>query len=115
MGVNIWDGAYHRRFPFDIHVTNRADNRTGVISYHMGFSEEFPLPQGVVATIRFRVLRAGVPELLSFDPERTAIRHLGENQLGDPAEIGDGLTDLLLETPVAPVAGATEAASSGGE
>jgi hypothetical protein len=107
MGVNIWDGAYHRRFPFDIHVTNRADNQRGVISYHMGFSEGMPLPQGVVATVRFRVLRPNVPVLLSFDPEHTALRHLGENQLGDPGVSDDGLTGLLLEGPATPVAGQT--------
>ncbi|MBN1475720.1 hypothetical protein JXA47_03105 [Candidatus Sumerlaeota bacterium] len=109
MGINIWDGAYHQRFPFDVHVANQADNQRGEILYHMGFSEEMPLPQGIVATVRFRVLRLDAPMLLSFDPERTAIRHLGENHLGDPDDDSDnGLTGLLIDPPATPVASRSE-------
>jgi hypothetical protein len=114
-GVNVWDGPYHTRYPFDLHIDNEADNDLGLITYRMGFSEEIPLSSGVVATIRFRALRPANSLALVFDPEKTAVRDRGEDLLGDPRTEGDGQIAALVRVVRAPVASASrpEAPSTG--
>ncbi len=97
MGTNIWDGGYHALYPFDMHLDNRANNGNGTIDYRMGFTEETPLPSGVVATIRFRALALADDLPLTFDPERTSINFLGEELLGDPDEAGSGLIGVHID------------------
>jgi hypothetical protein len=100
-GVNIWDGGYHELFPFDLHVANTADNAAGHIEYRMGYTQETILAPGTLATIRFRVKRRGRLLALSFDPEHTAVRFLGEDLLGDPEDEEDGAEGVVLNLPPA--------------
>jgi hypothetical protein len=95
--INIWDGHAHEMFPWDIHIANEANNSLGRITYAMGLVEEMPLPSGVLATIRFRVKSPAGSLPIAFDPERTSVRLLGEDQLGDPLAEGDGLRDTVVE------------------
>lgn len=54
-GVNIWDGAFHETYPFDMHVANAADNVRGTIEYKMArHYGAWPLPTGVLARVHFR-------------------------------------------------------------
>lgn len=105
-GINIWDGAYHRSYPFDIHIRNQANNQQGTIDYRMGFTDQIPLASGTVATIRFRALRATNTIDLEFDPEETAVKLLGEDLLGDPEDPEDGVQSAQLSV----VGGAVTAA-----
>lgn len=95
-GVNIWDGPYHGRYPFDLHIANEADNLRGKITYHMGFTRETLLAPGVLATIRFRVVRVRPDLAVDFDPSGTAIRLLGTDVLGEPDDIEDGMAGVVL-------------------
>lgn len=102
--TNIWDGPYHQRYPFDLHIENSADNQRGRIVYHMGFSQEMPLASGVIATVRLRALRPSDGVALRFDPERTAVRSLGENLLGSPGEEAAALVGATVAVTRQPVA-----------
>lgn len=56
-GINIFDGDFHLRFPFDYHVHNRVEPDHGVIVYHMGSTGgPRPYTSGVVARIVYRRL-----------------------------------------------------------
>ena len=59
-GINIFDGAYHAAFPFDMHLTNEVDNLIGRIGYSVGSTRPGSLAtRGRIATIRFMSLKAG--------------------------------------------------------
>jgi hypothetical protein len=102
--VNIWDGGYHLLFPFDVHLANHADNERGSVHYSMGFTEEMPLPSGVIATIRFQALQPSRDLTVQFNPEWTSVRFLGEDLLGDPLTPDDGMVGLRLNVSAVPVA-----------
>ncbi len=55
-GVNIHDGPYRLKFPFDYHKYNEADNKLGRIRYAKSIGSTITLPSGTFATIHFRAL-----------------------------------------------------------
>jgi hypothetical protein len=58
-GINLFDGDFHARFPFDFHRANAVDPDQGLIVYDMGMMGGAKrLGSGVVARIVFRMARA---------------------------------------------------------
>ncbi len=55
-GINIQDGFARKKYPFNYHLRNEANNYTGAIDYRMGISQIISLPTGELARIRFRAL-----------------------------------------------------------
>lgn len=53
-GVNIYDGAFRKQYPFNVHRKNEADNTRGIIVYEMGMSRDVVFPTGIFAKIKFR-------------------------------------------------------------
>jgi hypothetical protein len=54
-GVNVWDGAFHESYPFNLHRANSADNARGLIRYEAGSHyQAYPYPTGILARIHFR-------------------------------------------------------------
>lgn len=102
-GVNVHDGSYHDRFPFDIHVANSASNLTGLIEYAMACTQRGVLPEnGYLARIRFRpkTLAQSTPIEFEFgandDPLRTQVTYLGADVLGTSANPDDGVENLAV-------------------
>ena len=90
-GVNIFDGDFHRTFPFDYHVRNEVDPRRGVIAYHVG-STSGPVTYsgGTVARIVYRMLRQAGNTVFWFDRAdpltggiATDVSSRGRSLLGD--------------------------------
>lgn len=86
-GVNIFDGAYRRKYPFDVHLENKAEN--GMIRYRMGISRpDYVLTSGRMASILFKALRparkASVEYVLGMDqPTASSVSHLGNELLNE--------------------------------
>lgn len=102
-GINIYDGPYHEKFPFDRHIKNIASNARGEIEYHMGISESQLLADsGTLATIVFRAIRPAANTAISFfTPPRlhapgTRITCMGTNVLGDLTDERDGVENLAV-------------------
>jgi len=102
-GVNIFDGDYHRSFPFDIHIENAVSNQLGLITYAMACTERRALPEeGYIARIRFRPKALADSTEIRFvmgpenDPLRTRVTYLGADILGDPDVPDDGVENLLV-------------------
>lgn len=68
-GVNLWDGGFHDRYPFDRHVADNVDPARGVIEYEMA-SNMGPkvYESGIVARIVFRMLREAGSGIVWFEP-----------------------------------------------
>ncbi|MCX7012779.1 MAG: hypothetical protein NTW86_09520 [Candidatus Sumerlaeota bacterium] len=82
-GLNIFDGLYHKQFPFDNHIENRAFNALGEIHYTMGTSRpDAILPTGKLASILFRAKASADRTEIAF--------HLPED------EVDNGTTATLL-------------------
>jgi hypothetical protein len=102
-GVNIFDGAYHERFPFDYFLSNDVDNVKGEIVYRMGASNPDVLSgSGTLATIQFRAKATSEGAMVSFVlPKKpgalgTSVEYLGQDVLGDVADHRDGTRNLAL-------------------
>jgi len=102
-GINIFDGEYHDRFPFDIHVENSVLNDLGLITYAMACTQRRALPErGYIARIRFqpKALAASTPIEFVFEPEddplRTQVCYLGGDVLGEPDRAEDGVEGLVV-------------------
>ena len=66
-GLNIFDGAYHDRYPFDMHIRNQAYNSLGEIHYMMGTSRpETVFPTGKLASILFAAVAPASPAEIRF-------------------------------------------------
>ncbi len=103
-GVNIYDGPYHEKFPFDRHIKNLASNAEGEIEYYMGISESQFLADGAtLATIVFRAIQPAANTSISFfTPPRlnargTRVTCMGTNVLGDFTTEGDGVENLAIK------------------
>ncbi len=103
-GVNVYDGPYHEKFPFDRHIKNLASNAEGEIDYYMGISESQLLAdRGTLATIVFRAIRPAVNTSISFfTPPRlhargTRVTCMGINVLGDLTTEEDGVENLAIK------------------
>ncbi len=102
-GVNVYDGPYHEKFPFDRHIKNTVSNAEGEIEYYMGISEsQFLADRGTLATIVFRPIRPAANTSISFfTPPRlhargTRVTCMGTNVLGDLTTEGDGVENLAI-------------------
>lgn len=84
-GINIYDGFAHDRFPFDIHLENRADNERGEIVYHVASQTAQCFPSGELARIKFKALAEASLADVRFDFE-----------LAKEAAGGEPLTDVRL-------------------
>ncbi len=103
-GVNVYDGLYHEKFPFDRHIKNVASNAKGEIDYYMGISESQLLAdRGTLGTIVFRAIRPAANTSISFfTPPRlyargTRVTCMGINVLGDLTTAGDGVENLAIK------------------
>ncbi len=103
-GVNIYDGLYHEKFPFDRHIRNLASNAEGEIEYYMGISEsQFLADRATLATIVFRAIRPVANTSISFfTPPRlhargTRVTCMGINVLGDFTTEEDGVENLAIK------------------
>ncbi len=88
LGTNILDGKYHETFPFDYHIENEADNKTGTIKYKVGISNPDMLPKkGKFATIYFKAIKPNPGAKVKFitTPAKkmpsTALKYMGHNLL----------------------------------
>ena len=103
-GVNVYDGPYHEKFPFDRHIRNIVSNAEGEIEYYMGISEsQFLADRATLATIVFRPIRPAANTSISFfTPPRlhargTRVTCMGINVLGDLTTEGDGVENLAIK------------------
>jgi Bacterial pre-peptidase C-terminal domain len=101
-GINLLDEPFHESFPFDFHLRNEADSRTGTVVYHMGLNRPLPLPGGAVARMELRALAPTAETTLRFvqtdspGAPITAVRCLGVDMLGDLDVLTDGTRGLRL-------------------
>ncbi len=99
-GVNIYDGAYHKKFPFDYHLKNSVDNSNGVIEYKMGLTSDIEINSGTLASIKFKALEKvdATSIIFSFNKKRnfpiTKITYLGKNYLDSSDK--DNLTNIYI-------------------
>lgn len=102
--INIFDGNYHEKFPFDYHIKNQAYNQTGRIIYKMGVSKsDVLIHEGILATIRFYALAPADKTSIKFyvtpyqsDSEGTAITYMGNNVLGKDKDRYAGLANAQV-------------------
>lgn len=80
-GTNIFDGAYHKKFPFDVHLENVAAE--GQIRYRVGVNRgDQVFPSGRMASILFKALKPVRDAKVQFiSPKNgeagTSVKHLG--------------------------------------
>ncbi|MBN1900448.1 hypothetical protein JW926_03880 [Candidatus Sumerlaeota bacterium] len=102
--VNIFDGLYHEKFPFDFLFKNQAYNQTGRILYKNGISKsDILIQEGVMATIKFYALAAADNTDINFHlsqrerkEEGTAVFYMGNNILGSPHDPRAGVYNARL-------------------
>jgi hypothetical protein len=101
IGTNIFDGAYHADFPFDVHYRNQAFNDLGQIHYMVATSKlGHPFPTGKMASILFTALAPASKAEIRFhqatDPIDNGVMatFLGQTVL---AEGGDGLKGAFVK------------------
>lgn len=102
--VNIFDGTYHEKFPFDYHIKNQAYNQTGRIIYKMGVSKSDALiHEGIVATIKFYALAPVDNGSIKFylapslsDTAGTSITYMGNSVLGKDKDRYAGLLNTQV-------------------
>ncbi len=89
-GTNIFDGAYHKDFPFDVHYRNQAFNDLGQIHYMVATSKlGHRFPSGKLASILFTALapnaKAEVRFHVAADPIDNGVMatFLGNNVLAE--------------------------------
>ncbi len=57
-GLNLFDGDFHKDFPFDYHGLNEVNPVEGTIDYRMGsMTAPYPYPSGTVARLVYRMKR----------------------------------------------------------
>ena len=101
-GVNVFDGDYHDKFPFDIHVENSASNDSGLIHYVVACTQRRVLPdRGYIARVRFRPKATGTTRIEfelgpDDDPFRTQVTFLGNDILGSPERGDSGVENLTV-------------------
>lgn len=102
-GINIYDGAYHKKYPFDYLIKNEANTIRGEIIYKAGLSYSTKLPSGVLATIKCRALKPSESTTISFkvktkatDDTGTSLTYVGTDALGSPRTLKDGLKNLTI-------------------
>jgi hypothetical protein len=99
-GVNIFDGDFHKSFPFEYHGVNRVYMEEGIIDYQVGRTMGPAVyPSGTVARIVYRMERRAGKACFWFeqvDPITgalvTDVSNRGRSLLGDsPATAGEAL------------------------
>jgi hypothetical protein len=107
-GVNAWDGAFHKDFPFDFHQSNKADNRLGFLRYQAGRQYgPWQFPSGIFARIQFRALKstdAAIVKLSrgSAGQTQTFVRSYGLDRMADVWEQrGAPAVKVQVVSPVA--------------
>ncbi len=66
-GLNIFDGTYHKKFPFDVHLENAAYNSLGQIRYTMGITRpDYVFPSGKMASILFKAIAPDSSSAINF-------------------------------------------------
>jgi len=101
-GINIQDGFAHKKYPFDFHLRNDANNFRGSIDYRMGSSRMNPFPTGELAKIRFKAVAPAEKTLILFerskhpDPPNTSITTMGREKLS-PAQWQEEYCQLILQ------------------
>jgi len=87
--VNICDGAFHKKFPFDFLIKNDVDNSTGIIEYKMGLTSDVEINSGTVASIKFKALEKVKTTAIKFffgqesNQPSTKITYLGKDYLDE--------------------------------
>ncbi|MBN1865707.1 hypothetical protein JW916_00295 [Candidatus Sumerlaeota bacterium] len=102
-GTNVWDGAFHEDYPFDVLVADRADNLLGRIYYAMAHhGGQTVFPTGVFARVHFQAIAPAsvTPVALltkSAAPnERTYVRVYGVERRGGISDRPDSPARLML-------------------
>ena len=65
-GVNIWDGAFHDSYPFDVQQINNVDNAAGTIAYRMARGGGFDFPTGIFARVHFKAIASAPSTAISI-------------------------------------------------
>lgn len=96
LGVNVHDGAFREKYPFDYHTTNSAFNALGEIYYGAGSKTPVNIPRaGAFARVRFRAIASGVTPVEFIMENKsptfpTKVTFLSENILGALDDANDG-------------------------
>ena len=99
-GINIYDGDYHNKFPFDFQIKNDADNSTGTIDYKMGLTSDVEINSGTIASIKFKALEKVNATSIKFsygkdaNKPSTKITYLGKDYLDQTK--GNNLKDIYI-------------------
>ena len=104
-GMNILDGPYRNRFPFDFHTANQVYPNRGEIVYRVGIGDAERLRHrvGTMATLRFRAIAPAPSTSIRFKlPEGragsgTRLTYLGEPVLGNPEKGVSGVQNIALK------------------
>lgn len=116
-GVNILDGPFRSRFPFEYHIQNAVYQSQGRIHYQMGTNSE-ALTRGRVGTFA-RVyaiakkpttgtyFRFGFAQIEGYPS--TSVTYVGGDVLGDPTVAEDGALPAVFSVLNAPVSSAETA------
>jgi hypothetical protein len=109
-GINIYDGGFHEKMPFEFHGKNWVDPQRGIIEYFVGSSQGLrSYPSGTVARIVYRMKRDAGSTFFWFeglDPLTSEylsdVRARGRSLLGPETGRGqEALHNALVE--VAPI------------
>lgn len=101
--TNIQDGFARRKFPFDYHLRNNADNYLGRIEYRMGTSQDSPMPSGEFARIRFRAIASAEKTNIFFVHDKgarfpnTSVSSLGQEILSDEQWTNPLLSGIIIQ------------------
>jgi hypothetical protein len=119
-GVNVHDGPFQSRFPWDMHKQNQVRNDRGLISYQMSLSNGASLPSEVFAQIRFRAIAPSTGTAISFhkgrtsDPAHSSVRYFGFERLKLEAPLSEPVkTIVVLNESVLPPAVADPGTTAG--
>ncbi len=88
-GINAWDGAFHKNYPFDFHQFNMANNNQGYLRYQAGRQYgPWQFPSGIFARIQFRAkapTKQAVVRLARFNEfhPHTYVRSYGIDRMAD--------------------------------
>lgn len=101
-GININDGSYRVKFPFDSHLRNSADNARGKIDYSVATGNpQLLATRGRLATIRFQALTASdfVPVWFDLDANGAIVSEAlaqGANALVRPGDLRSSVRGLIM-------------------
>jgi len=102
-GLNIHDGSYRDRFPFDLGLTNKVDPEKGLIDYRIRGYREPLRSEGTLASIRFRALKSTSKTTLRiiYSPEgkdpTTGLFFRLQDVLGDSSDPRDGMNTCSMQ------------------